>query len=214
MSSTSRTVVVADDHPVFREAIAAAIESSPELALAAAVADGPDALAAIRAHRPDVAVLDQQLPGLSGLEVLTAITGEGVPTRVMIVSADASGALVRAALLAGAAGFVSKSATLIAIRDAVHAVARGETSISPEVQADLVAAMRRGDHDVPANALTPRELEVLGLIAAGKSAPEIARVLTVSTSTVKTHIRNVFEKLDVNDRAAAVAEGMRRGLLD
>ena len=215
-STTGSTVVVADDHPVFREAVAAAIEASPGLTLAAAVCDGPEALAAIRRLGPDVAVLDLQLPGLSGLEVLSSVVGDGLSTRVMIVSASASGELVRAALMAGAAGYVSKAATLTAIREAVHAVARGETAISPEVQSELVAAMRAGGGD-PASevsGLTARELQILRLIATGKSAPEIAEALIVSASTVKTHIRNLFEKLDVNDRAAAVAEGMRRGLLE
>jgi two-component system nitrate/nitrite response regulator NarL len=206
-------VYVADDHPVFREAVGRAIKSRPEFELAGLAADGREALSEIRELTPSVALLDNQLPSLAGVDILRAVQRDSVPTRVIILSADDSGSLVYEAVQLGAAGYLSKIATLTEICDAVAVVARGGTVLAPEVQPGLVDEMRaRSQTTTPL--LTAREGEVLRLIADGRSAPEIGAQLYVSPSTVKTHIRNLFEKLGVSDRAAAVAEGMRRGLLE
>jgi two-component system nitrate/nitrite response regulator NarL len=207
------TVYVADDHPVFREAVGRAIQSRPEFKLAGQAGDGREALTEIRELTPAVALLDNQLPSLAGVEILRAVRRDAVPTRVIILSADDSGPLVYEAVQLGAAGFLTKVATLTEICDAVAAVARGGTVLAPEVQSGLVGqvqAQRQNDSPV----LSEREAEVLRLIADGLSAPEIGARLFISASTVKTHIRKVFEKLGVSDRAAAVAEAMRRGLLE
>jgi two-component system nitrate/nitrite response regulator NarL len=150
---------------------------------------------------------------MAGVDVLRAVQRDSMPTRVIILSADDSGTLVYEAVQLGAAGFLTKVATLTEICDAVAAVARGGTILAPEVQAGLVGEMRA--HAVAgAPLLSEREAEILRLIAEGLSAPEIGTQLFISPSTVKTHVRNLFEKLGVSDRAAAVAEGMRRGLLE
>lgn len=207
------TVYVADDHPVFREAVGRAIKSRPEFELVGQTGDGRDALAEIRLLAPSVAILDYQLPSLTGVEILRAVQRDSVPTRVIMLSADDSGPLVYEAVQAGAAGFLTKLATLADISDAVATVARGGTVIAPEVQSGLVGEVRaQSQPETPL--LSARESEILRLIADGLSTPQIGTRLFISSSTVKTHVRNLFEKLGVSDRAAAVAEGMRRGLLE
>jgi two-component system nitrate/nitrite response regulator NarL len=209
---TSATVLIAEDHPVFRDAVVAAVRASEGLQLAAATSDGREALALIRSARPAVAVLDQTLPGLTGTEILRQVRSERLATRVLLLSADDSGTLVLDAVQSGAAGFVSKRATLTEIANAIRAVARGDTVIAADVQAGLADAMRAA-RDAAAPPLTDREHEVLQLMAEGLSAPEIAERLVIGASTVRTHIRNLFEKLEVRDRAQAVATAMRRGLV-
>ena len=208
------TVLVADDHPLFREGIARAIRERPDLELVAEAADGRAALEQIRDLAPAVAVVDLRLPGLDGLEVLNAVRRDGLATRILMLSASTEGPLVFAAVFAGAAGYLSKSADRTAVCDAVAAIARGESVLDPGVQTGLFAEVRsRGVADTRP-VLTQRETEILRLIAEGKSAPDISRELFLSTATVKTHLGHLYEKLGVSDRAACVAEAMRRGLLE
>ncbi len=207
------TVYVADDHPVFQEAVSRAVTARPELELAGAAGDGRRALEEIRSLTPSVAVLDLRLPLLDGLQVIGAIERDGLPTRAVMLSADSSRDLVYDAVKLGAAGFLTKASTLDQICDAIVTVAAGGTVLAPEVQSGLVREVRERDRpDRPL--LSERESQVLKLIAEGLSGPEIAERLFVSPSTVKTHVRGLLEKLGVNDRAAAVAEAMRRGLLE
>jgi two-component system nitrate/nitrite response regulator NarL len=214
MAGEERTsVYVAEDHPVFQEAVARAIRARPEFKLAGAAADGRTALAEIREQRPAVVLLDLRLPGLEGIEIVRAIQRDALPTRVVVLSADSSRKHVYEAVKLGAAGFLTKAATLDRICDTVAAVARGETVLSPEVQAGLVTELRERDR-AERSLLSEREAEVLRLIADGLSGPEIGARLHVSSSTVKTHVKSVLEKLGVSDRAAAVAEAMRRGLIE
>jgi two-component system, NarL family, nitrate/nitrite response regulator NarL len=207
------TVYVADDHPVFREAVGRAVESRPEFKFVGSATDGRDALNGIREREPAVTVVDQHLPSLAGTEILRAIQRDSLPTRTIILSGSHSGSLVYEAVQLGAAGFLTKTATLATICDAITAVARGETVLAPEVQSGFVGELRlRSQPDRPT--LTEREAEVLALIADGLSVPDISGRLFISASTVKTHIKNLFGKLGVSERAAAVAEAMRRGLLE
>ena len=191
----------------------AALRHRPEIEVVAQLGNGRDALESIRGERPDVAVLDFELPGLGGLGVARAVNLEDLPTRVLFLSAYFDRGVTYDALAAGAAGFLSKNSAALEIGDAVLAVARGETVLGADVQAALADEIRRGGaHD---NAgLTKREAEVLSLVAAGLSAPEIGQRLHLGTTTVKTHLQRVYDKLGVADRAAAVAEAMRRNLLE
>jgi two-component system nitrate/nitrite response regulator NarL len=207
------TVYVAEDHPVFQGAVVRAIQAHQDFELAGAASDGRTALAEIRALRPDVALLDQTLPELDGVGVIRAIAREELPSRVVMLSADSSSGLVYEAVTLGVGAFLTKAATLAEICDTVAAVARGETVLAAEVQSGLVRELRdRAQSDRPV--LSPREAEVLRLIAAGRSNPEIATELFISASTVKTHVKALCEKLGVNDRSAAVAEAMRRGIIE
>jgi two-component system, NarL family, nitrate/nitrite response regulator NarL len=206
-------VFVADDHPMYREGLVRAIKERPDLEFVGECADGRTALPEIRRLTPDVAVLDVRMPGLTGTEVLNAIARERIATRVVFLSAHVDSDLVYRAVALGAAAYLSKEADRAAIFDAVAAVARGQTVLSPEIQSGLAAQIQLRE-TATRPVLSPREQEVLRLIAEGSSAPEIARQLHLSPSTVKTHLQSLYEKLGVSDRAAAVASAMRAGLLE
>jgi two-component system nitrate/nitrite response regulator NarL len=206
-------VLVADDHPVFREGVVRALEASGHVEIVGQPENGRDALAEIVAQRPDVAVLDYRLPGLDGIAVIHAMTRDGLPTRALLLSAHNESTLVYEALQTGAAGYLSKEAEREQIVDAVLAVARGESVLTADVAAGLVGEIRlRAGTEPPV--LTEREREILRLIADGKSFPEIASELYLGVTTVKTHAQHIYDKLHVSDRAAAVAEGLRRRLIE
>ena len=206
-------VLVAEDHPLFRQAVVRTVKERPDFEVVAETADGREALDAIRALKPDVAVLDLKMPGLDGVQVLNALTRDGDPTKVVLLSAYLDGATAFEAVAAGAAAYLSKDADGARIADAIAAVARGETVIGQEVQSGL-AQQIRAQRDGRRTLLSEREREVLGHVAEGRSAPEIGRLLFLSTATVKGHLQSLYDKLGVSDRAAAVAEAMRRGLLE
>ena len=213
MNGAPAQVLVAENHPLYREAVTTAIRRAPGLDLVAEEADGRRALRALRDLEPDVAVLDMRMPELDGMQVLNAVIREGLRTRVVFLSAHTDGPTVYAAVGAGACGYLSKDLPGDAVCDAIALVARGGTVLPPEVQDGIAAEIRsRAGAEKPL--LTAREQEVLKLIADGCSAPEIAVRLTVSHGTVKTHLQNLYQRLGVSDRAAAVAEAMRRGLLE
>jgi two-component system nitrate/nitrite response regulator NarL len=206
-------ILVAEDHPLFRQAVVRTVKERPDFEIVAETADGREALDAIRELKPDVAVLDLKMPGLDGVQVLNALTRDGDPTRVVLLSAYLDGATAFEAVAAGAAAYLSKDADGARIADAIAAVARGETVIGQEVQSGL-AQQIRAQRDGRRTLLSEREREVLGHVAEGRSAPEIGRLLFLSTATVKGHLQSLYDKLGVSDRAAAVAEAMRRGLLE
>jgi len=206
-------VLAADGQPLYRDAVARAIRERPELELVGQAGDGREALAAIGAEEPDVAVLDRTLTGLSGEQVLNAVARDGLRTRVVLIAARAEPGEVYAALAEGAAGYLTKGADARELCDAITAVARGRTVLAPELQAGVAGEIRlRAVHNRPL--MSDRERETLTLIAEGLSAPQIGRTLHLSTATVKTHLQHIYEKLGVCERAAAVAEAMRRGLLE
>lgn len=206
-------VLIADDHPLFLFAMAHSVNARPELELVGQAATGPEAVAVALQTRPDVAVLDVDMPDLSGLDVLHAFDREGLGTRVLFVSGSLDAETAYQLVEAGAAGVLDKTAMPDDIGDALVRIAQGETVLAPDVQAALVQAVRER-RERPPTALSPREHQVLNFLAAGLSAPQIARELHLSPSTVKTHLQRLYERLDVSDRAAAVAEGMRRGLIE
>jgi two-component system, NarL family, nitrate/nitrite response regulator NarL len=214
MRSDARVrVLIAEEHPLYRDGVVRAIKERPELELVGAAGDGRQALAMIRELRPDVAVLDVKMPELDGLQVANALARDAVSTRVLMLSAFVDRQIVFQAVAAGAAGYLSKDADRLEITDAIVAVNRGDTVLAPEVQAGVAAEVRsRWRPDV--TALSERERQVLEMIAEGLLAPEIGRRLYLSPATVKSHLQSLYDKLGVSDRAAAVAEAMRRGLLE
>jgi two-component system nitrate/nitrite response regulator NarL len=206
-------VLAADGQPLYRDAVARAISARPELELVGEAGDGRAALAAIGAAHPDVAIIGGTLGGLTGEQVLNAVARDRLRTRVLMIAARPEPEQVYAALAEGAAGFLTMDADARELCDAIAAVARGRTVLSPELQAGVAGEIRlRTPRDRPA--MTIRERETLTLIAEGLSAPQIGRALHLSTATVKTHLQHIYEKLGVSERAAAVAEAMRRGLLE
>ena len=211
--SGSVRVLIADNHPLYREAVATAIRRAPRLDLVAEECDGRKALHALRELEPDVALLDMRMPELDGMQVLNALVREGLRTRVVFLSAHTDGRTVYAAVGAGACGYLSKDAAADVVCAAVATVARGGTVLPPDVQGGMATEIRsRSAEERPL--VTPREQEVLKLVADGCSAPEIAERLHLSQGTVKSHLQNLYHRLGVSDRAAAVAEAMRRGLLE
>lgn len=218
MPSASRSqrvrVLVADDHPIYREGIVRAIKDRPDLELIGEAADGREALERIKALEPDVAVLDIRMPGLEGTQVLSALRRDGHATEVLFLSAFMESELAYKTVAEGARGYLSKEASRQEICDAIVSVSRGDTALAPEVQAGLAREIHRRERSNGRPELTARESEVLHMIAEGLSAPDIARQIHLSPPTVKTHLRTLYEKLGVSDRAAAVAEAMRRGLLE
>jgi two-component system nitrate/nitrite response regulator NarL len=210
---TKVRVVVADDHPVYRDGVVRALTSSGRIEVVAEAEDGRSALAEIARLRPDVALLDYKLPQLDGLSVTHAVVRDGVGTRILLISAFTESAIVYKALETGAAGFLPKEWRREQIVDAVLACARGESVLPQELASGIASEIRlRAAHDRPV--LTQRESEILRLIASGKSLPQIAGELFLGVTTVKTHAQHLYEKLGVSDRAAAVAEAMRRGLIE
>jgi len=201
-------VVVADEQPLFRDALARAIRQHPPLELALEVADPDAAVAALDRLRPDVLVVSDTL-----LDRDRRLVAPPDPTRSLLLAADAVPEDAYGAIEEGAAGYLSREASPRALTEAIWAIAQGETVLDPQVQTGLAREIRlRAHQERPV--LSPRELEILRLIAAGRSAPQIARELHLSTATVKTHILHLYEKLGVAERAAAVAEAMRRGLVE
>ena len=206
------TVVLADDHPVFRDGLQRLLEEAAGISVLAAVENGRAGLDAIRTHRPQVGIIDLQLPDIDGATVIDTVRREGLPTRLLVLSARTDSASVYRCIELGAAGYLPKLTPGEEICAAVCALARGESVIPAELQSGVASEIRlRRSDDRPV--LTPRELDIVRLAADGHSNAEIGLRLHISTATVKTHLQHVFEKLEVSDRSAAVAQAFRRGLL-
>jgi two-component system nitrate/nitrite response regulator NarL len=206
-------VYIADDHPMFLEAIVDALGARPEFDVVGASRNGREAATGVVDLEPDVALLDMRLRGFSGQQVLDLAVERGLRTRFLFLSAHVESDVVFAALASGAAGYLSKEVDRETICEAVVAVAGGETVLSPDVQRNLAGAIRERTA-VERPVLTPREHAVLSLAAEGHSTREIAARLSVASATVKTHLQSIYNKLDVPDRTAAVASAIRRGMLD
>jgi two-component system, NarL family, nitrate/nitrite response regulator NarL len=206
-------VVVVDDHPFFRDGVSRGLALDGRIEVVGEAGDGHAALELVARELPDVAIVDYQMPGLDGIGVIHAIKRDQIATRVLLVSAVTDGAVVFKALEEGAAGYLSKESSRQEIIDGVMRVSRGDTVIPAELAGSVAEQIRlRATSSAPA--LTPRELEVLRGFAAGQSIPELAEQMFVAQSTVKTHTQRLYEKLEVSDRAAAVATAMRLGLLE
>lgn len=212
-SSEKVRVVVSDDHPIYREGIVRALRQSSRIEVVAELADGRATLAAIREHRPHVAVLDYRMPDLDGLAVAHAVTRDALPTRILILSASDDSATVYAALAQGVSGFLTKESDRQQIVAAVIKCAQGG-SVLPENLASGIASEIRQRTQGDATLLTEREMQVIKLISDGKSVPQIASELYLAPTTIKTHVQRLYEKLGVSDRGSAVAEAMRRKLVE
>jgi two-component system nitrate/nitrite response regulator NarL len=191
-----------------------AISERPDLELVGEASNGRDALAGIEDLKPDVALVDIRMPGLDGLEVLGALRRDTANTEVLLLSAHVDSDLAYRAVAAGAKGYLSKQAARQEICDGIAAVAAGGTAFALDVQTGLATELHERERGQQGPVLTAREREVLKLVAAGHSAPEIADRIHLSPATVKSHLQAIYDKLGVAERAAAVAEGMRRGLLE
>jgi DNA-binding NarL/FixJ family response regulator len=211
-------IVVADDHEVVRAGFAAILDTQPDFAVLGTAADGTDAVRTCREHRPDVVLMDIRMPGMDGIEATRLLTSAGDGPRVLVLTTFDLDEYVYDALRAGASGFLLKDVTAERLFDAVRVIAEGEALLAPTVTKRLIGEFARQrprpvQPDPALGALTPRETEVLRLIAAGLSNPEIARRLVVTEETVKTHVSRVLSKLGLRDRTQAVVAAYESGLV-
>jgi two-component system, NarL family, nitrate/nitrite response regulator NarL len=204
-------VFVADDHPAMRGALARLVREHDRLELVGEAGGGEQTLAMIDALGPDVALLDVRMPDLDGLAMLGRLRAAGSPVRVLLISGNDDSEVAHEAIAQGAAGFLAKDAEETEISEAIIAVAAGRSVLSEALQSGVLDLIRARARD--AVQLSGRERELLELAAAGLTTGEIARRLYLSPNTVKTYWQRLYEKLGANDRASAMAEALRRGLL-
>jgi DNA-binding NarL/FixJ family response regulator len=210
-------VLLADDQRVVREGLGMLVGLLEGIELVATAADGEEALALAAEHDPDVVLMDLRMPRMDGIEAIRRLAARG--TRAIALTTYADDASVLGALRAGARGYLTKDAGAEQIRAAVEAVARGEAALDPAIQHHVLAAVSTAEATAPSGApaggpddLTPREVEVLQLIAGGLTNGEIAERLVVSAATVKSHVNHIFAKIGVRDRAQAVVYAYANGL--
>lgn len=206
MDQAPITVMTADDHPLFRQGIASVLESDPAFQLVAEASGGREAIALYRRQHPDLVLMDIQMPDLDGVQATQAIRGEFPSAAIVVLTTYEGDALVLRAMKAGAAGYLLKSAARGEMLDTMRAVHAGRRLVPPL----LVRAVAR---QLPGDALTPREIQVLELAALGKSNRLIGRQLCIAEETVKVHMKNLMSKLQANDRTHAVLIGLGRGII-
>jgi DNA-binding NarL/FixJ family response regulator len=203
-------LMIVDDHPVVRDGLRGMLAGDPDLDVVGDASDGAEALALVDSLRPDVILMDLRMPRLGGAAAIRALAEHGSDARVLVLTTYDTDRDVVPALEAGATGYLLKDAPRDELVRAIRAAARGETVLAPSVATRLVTQLRSTEQE----ALSDRELEVLKLIAQGETNRGAAARLFISEATVKTHLVHIYAKLEVNDRAAAVATAFERGLLE
>jgi len=199
-------VLVADDHPVVRHGVMANLKPQGDMTVVAEAGDGVEALALIKEHLPDVVLLDLRMPGMDGLDVITEVSTSKLPSKVIIMTTFESEEDVHRAMKAGARGYLLKDSSQEEILDAIRRVSLGETYLPARIVQKVAEGLRKPE-------LSPREIEVLQCVAAGKSNKEIGAQLYIAEGTVKTHVKNLLEKLAVVGRTGAIREAVHRGLV-
>ena len=204
-------LLIVDDHPVVRDGLRGMFAADPEFTVVGEAADGAQAVSLAASLRPDVILMDLRMPGVDGATAIRDLVARGIESRVLVLTTFDGDSDVLAAIDAGATGYLLKDAPRDELVRAVHAAHAGESVLAPSVAGRLMDQIRS---PTPAqDGLSDRELEVLALIARGETNRGAAALLFISEATVKTHLLHIYEKLDVNDRAAAVAAAYDRGLL-
>jgi DNA-binding NarL/FixJ family response regulator len=199
-------ILTVDDHPLLRKGIAALVNAEPDMKLVAEASNGQQAIEAFRSHRPDVTLMDLQMPVVDGLDALHAIRREFPEARVIVLTTYSGDTQVLRALRAGARGYILKGNVHEELLHSIRAVHSGQKRIPPDVAAELA------EHSID-DALTEREIDVLNLIGAGNGNKQIADKLSISEATVKARVTNILSKLGANDRAHAVTIGLKRGII-
>lgn len=207
MSDAPIRLLVVDDHPLLREGIAGVLEGEDDLQLVAEAADGDEAVAAFRRHRPDVTLMDLQMPRCGGVDAIIAIRAEFPDARIIVLTTYAGDVQALRALQAGAQGYLLKSSLRKELVDTVRGAMAGRRRIAAEVAGEIAA--HAGD-----TPLSAREIEILRGVAAGNSNKIVAAQLGISEETVKAHMKSILAKLGANDRTHAVTIGLRRGIFD
>lgn len=199
-------ILAVDDHALLRKGLAASINAEPDMKLVAQASNGEEAIETFRAHRPDITLMDIQMPGLNGIETTIRILAEFPDARIIVLTTYSGDVQVLRALRAGARAYLLKGHDRELI-ETIHAVMEGRKRIPPEVAAEL--AEHATDDE-----LSEREIEVLKLIAAGNSNKQIADHLCIAEATVKSRVTNILSKLSASDRAHAVTIGLKRGIIE
>lgn len=208
------TVLLADDHTLVRAGIRALLKTIPGVKVVAEAGEGFEALDLIRRHQPDIAILDITMPGLNGLEIAEAVKKEVPRTKVIVLSMHASESYVARALQAGVVGYLRKNAAVGELPAALESVAAGDIYLSPGISRQVVEALRTGGvAPDPLQALSPRQREILQMIAEGKSAKEIAFDLGISVKTVETHRAQLMERLGIHNVQGLIRLAIRAGLI-
>jgi DNA-binding NarL/FixJ family response regulator len=200
-------ILSVDDHPVLRQGIAALVAGQSDMSLVAEASNGREAIQQFRVHRPDVTLMDLQMPEMSGLDALNAIRGEFPEARIIVLTTYTGDVQVLRAMKAGARGYLLKNSLHKELLETIRAVHAGKKALSPE------ASYQIAEHSTD-DALTPAEIRVLRLIAGGSANKEIAAQLSVSEETVKGQVRNILSKLGANDRTHAAMIGVKRGIIE
>jgi DNA-binding NarL/FixJ family response regulator len=200
-------ILTVDDHPILRQGIAALIADEPDMTLVAEATNGREAIQQFRAHRPDVTLMDLQMPEMNGLDAMIAIRGEFPDARIIVLTTYTGDVQARRALQAGARAYLLKNSLHKELLDTIRAVQAGRKNLSPEVSFDLA------EHAAE-DTLSPLEVRVLRLIAEGNSNKEIAARLSATEDSVKGHVRNILSKLNANDRTHAAMIGVKRGIIE
>lgn len=206
---TATRVLIVDDHPIVRDGLRGIFAGAPAFEVVGEAGNGHDAVVQAQALEPDVVLMDLRMPTMDGVTAIRRMAELGVGSRVLVLTTYDTESDVLPAIEAGATGYLLKDAPSDELLRAVRSAARGETVLSPSVATQLVGRVRK-PADEP---LSSRELEVLELVARGSTNRQAAAALFISEATVKTHLLHIYSKLDVNDRAAAVAAAFERGLL-
>jgi len=200
-------ILIVDDHPLLREGVAALVGGQTDMTLVAECSNGREAVQAFRTHRPDVTLMDLQMPEMSGLDAIGAIRGEFPDARIIVLTTYSGDVQVVRALQAGARGYLLKNMVHKELLDTIRAVHAGKKMLSPEASYELA------EHATD-DALTKAEIDVLRLIAAGNANKQIADLLSVTEETVKGRVRNILSKLGANDRTHAAMIGLKRGIIE
>jgi len=206
---TATRVLIVDDHPIVRDGLRGIFAGDPGFEVVGEAGNGHDGVVQAQALEPDVVLMDLRMPRMDGVTAIRRMAELGLGSRVLVLTTYDTESDVLPAIEAGATGYLLKDAPSDELLRAVRAAARGETVLSPSVATQLVGRVRRPAEEP----LSSRELEVLELVARGSTNRQIAAALFISEATVKTHLLHIYGKLDVNDRAAAVATAFERGLL-
>jgi DNA-binding NarL/FixJ family response regulator len=200
-------ILTVDDHQLLREGIAAVLEGQSDMVLIGQASNGREAIESFRQHRPDVTLMDLRMPDMSGIEAITAIRAEFPNARIIVLTTYAGDVQAAGALKAGASGYLLKNLVRKELLETIRVVHAGKRRVPPEIATEIA------EH-VADDALTEREIEVLRLVAAGKSNKVIAAELDISEGTVKTHMKSILPKLDASDRTHAVMIALKRGIFD
>lgn len=208
-------ILLADDHNLVRAGLRALLSALPDVEVVAECADGREAIAVIAEKRPDIAILDITMPGMNGLEAAARITRDSPSTKVVIVSMHSAESYVAQALAAGVSGYVLKDAFVDELPVLIRSITRGETYLSSAISKQIVDGLRSrmGAGPTQTDLLTPRQREILQLLAEGKSAKEIAHLLGLSVKTVETHRAQIMDRLDIHDLPGLVRYAIRVGLV-